>query len=296
MTRALIFGANGQDGYYLSQFFKKEQVEVQGISRGGPWNRVDMQCFSSVRELVLKFRPTQIFHLAAVSSTEHDAVFVNDAAISRGTLNILEAVKQTGMQCQIFLPGSGVQFENNGKPISEFDDFSPSSPYSVSRIHSVYAARYYRGLGIPVYVGYLFHHDSPRRSQRHVSQKIAQAALRIGHGAKEKLRLGDLGVEKEWSFAGDIVQGIVTLLSQNQVFEAVIGSGKAYSIQQWVEGCFRAVGKDWREYVEEDNTYVAEYKRLVSNPATMRSLGWEPTVQFADLVDLMMSSPEKVFA
>jgi len=293
--RALIFGANGQDGHYLSAFCQKEKIEVQGVSRGGPWNRGNVQDFSSVRDRIRTFRPTHIFHFAAISSTQHDALFANDAAISGGTLNILEAVKQIGIQCKVFLPGSGVQFKNIGEPISEFDEFVPSSPYSVSRIHSVYTARYYRGLGIPVYIGYLFHHDSPWRSRRHVSQKIAHAALRIGNGAMEKLRLGDIGVEKEWSFAGDIIQGILTLMSQKRVFEAVIGSGKAYSIQQWVEGCFKAIGKDWREYVEEDSTHVAEYKRLVSNPTTMRLLGWEPTVQFDDLVDLMMVSQERAF-
>jgi GDPmannose 4,6-dehydratase len=45
-------------------------------------------------------------------------------------------------------------------------------------------------------------------------------------------------VSKEWTYAGDVAEGIATLLAQDKVFEAVIGSGEAYTIEQWVETCF----------------------------------------------------------
>ena len=292
--RVLIFGANGQDGYYLSNFCQEAQFEVNGVSRSGNWLKGDVQEFSSVLNFIQTFRPTHVFHFAAVSSTRHEASFPNHNAISTGTLNILEAVKRTGIKTKVFLAGSGVQFQNTGKAISEHDPFSPSSPYAVARIHSVYAARYYRQLGIPVYVGYLFHHESPRRSFRHVSQKVVAAAKRIAKGSKEILHLGDMGVEKEWSFSGDIVQGMWRLISQDKVFEAVIGSGKAYSIQQWVETCFGRVGKDWRDYVKVDDRFTPEYARLVSDPSTMRQLGWQPSVEFSDLVDMMMTPLHEV--
>ena len=64
-------------------------------------------------------------------------------------------------------------------PIRETDEFEANSPYSVARIQSVYAARYFRSLGMKVYVGYLFHHESPLRKPLHVSQMIAIAVKRI---------------------------------------------------------------------------------------------------------------------
>jgi len=292
--RVLIFGANGQDGYYLANLCQTAQIEVHGVSRSGDWLKGDVQNFAFVSNLIKTIRPTHIFHFAAVSSTRHETLFPNHNAISTGTLNILEAVKSAGTNSKVFLTGSGVQFQNTGTAISEHETFAPSSAYSVARIHSVYLGRYYRQLGLPVYVGYLFHHESPRRSSRHISQQVVTAAKRIAEGSKEILHLGDMTVEKEWSFSGDIVQGMWALVSQDEVFEAVIGSGKAYSIQQWVEACFGRVGKNWCDYVKVDEKFTPEYSRLVSNPSTMRLLGWQPTVEFQDLVAMMMSQLQEV--
>ena len=160
----------------------------------------------------------------------------------------------------------------------------------MARIQSVYAARYYRSLGIRAYVGYLFHHESPFRKPNHVSKMIALAAQRIAAGSGEFIELGDISVEKEWTFAGDVAQGILTLVEQDEVFEAVIGSGVAYSIQDWLEECFKVIGKDWREHTRLREGFTPEYKRLISNPATMRSLDWVPSVDFPGLAAIMLNS------
>ena len=119
-----------------------------------------------------------------------------------------------------------MQFVNQNKPIKETDAFEARDPYSVSRIHSVYAARYYRRLGIKTYVGYFFNHDSPRRTERHMAKKIAEVVKRVAKGSTEKLEIGDSSVIKEWTYAGDVVKGIFTLVQQDTVLEANIGSGK----------------------------------------------------------------------
>jgi GDP-D-mannose dehydratase len=35
--KALIFGANGQDGYYLSEACRKRRIEVIGVSQSSPF-------------------------------------------------------------------------------------------------------------------------------------------------------------------------------------------------------------------------------------------------------------------
>jgi GDPmannose 4,6-dehydratase len=97
-----------------------------------------------------------------------------------------------------------------------------------------------------------------------------------------------MSVRKEWAFAGDIVRGIFTLVNQENVFEATIGTGQAYSIQDWLEPCFRVLGKDWREHVDLEQAFTPEYHCLVSNPKTIRSLGWVPKMDFPGLASLMM--------
>ena len=74
--------------------------------------------------------------------------------------------------------------------------------------------------------------------------------------------------------------------------KAAIGSGVAYSIQNWLEQCFSVIGKDWKRHVRLKEGYVAEYPRLVSDPSTIRSLGWSPKVGFAELARMMMASKD----
>lgn len=286
--KAIIFGAGGQDGYYLHELCKLKGIESIGVSRTGAWVRGDVARYDQVEQLIKQHRPTYVFHVAANSTTRHDALFENHETISTGTLNILEAVNRHCPDAKVFITGSGVQFKNTGNPISENDEFEASSPYSVARIQSVYAARYYRSLGLRAYVGYLFHHESPLRKPNHVSKMIALAVQRIAAGSNEIIELGDINVEKEWTFAGDVVRGILTLVEQDDVFEAVIGSGVAYSIDNWLEHCFGLIGKDWHDYVRLRSGFTPEYKLLISKPNTLNSLGWFPKVQLAELAAMMI--------
>jgi GDPmannose 4,6-dehydratase len=288
-VKALIFGANGQDGYYLSAACHKRGIEAIGISRSGPWLHGDVGSPEIVEELIRSHHPVMVFHLAAASTTRHDTIYEQHATIGTGTINILESIKRWSPGSKVFITGSGLQFVNNGDPISETDPFGHDSPYVAVRNYSVYLARYFRKMGIQTYVGYLFHHESPLRGEQHVCQKIAQVVRRIAKGSMEILELGDISVRKEWTFAGDVAEGIMTLVEQDQVFEATIGTGKAYSIDRWLDECFKLINKDWKCYVREKRNFKAEYQVLVSNPATINSLGWYATTTITELAKIMMS-------
>jgi GDPmannose 4,6-dehydratase len=288
MKTVIIFGANGQDGFYLAKFYRSQGAEVLGISRTGEFLHGDVASFPFVEDIIRNRKPDIVFHLAARSTTHHDALFENHNTIGTGTLNILEAVYRWHPECKVFLAGSGLQFKNSGKPICESDPFDANTAYSVERIHSVYSARYFRNLGVRVYVGYLFHHESPLRKPIHISQQIVQAVKRIAAGSEEKLEFLDISVEKEWGFAGDIAEAMAILVGQEHVFEAVIGTGETHTIEDWLEICFSSVGKSWENHVVLQGGKTADFKRLFSDPKTMYSLGWQPKTGFAELAKLML--------
>jgi GDPmannose 4,6-dehydratase len=288
--KILIFGANSQDGHYLTIACRQRGAEVLGVSRSGDWLHGDVASFNFVESLIRDNRPDLVVHLAACSTTRHEALFENHATIGAGTLNLLEAVKRWTPDCKVFLTGSGLQFVNTGNPISEHDPFDHTSAYVAVRNYAVFLARYYRTLGIRAYVGYLFHHDSPLRKPNHVSQMIVQAVRRIAAGSEEVITLGDITVQKEWTFAGDIVEGMLTLVEQDDVFEAVIGSGVAFSIENWLESCFAMIGRDWRKHVRIREGFSPEYTRLVSDPRAINALGWRPKVGIGELARMMLDA------
>lgn len=286
--KAIIWGANGQDGFYLCQLLTEQGLEVIGLSRQDALGKGDVSQFEAVAKHIRQHQPDYIFHLAAESTTQHSALFANHAAISTGTLNILESVKRHCPNAKVFLSGSALQFHNDGLPIDEQTPFAARSPYAVARIHSVYAGRYYRAaFGLQVYVGYFFNHDSPLRTARHINQKIMQAVKRIAQGENATLEIGDVTVRKEFNFAGDIVAAVWVLVNQTDVCEAVLGSGQAHSISEWLALCFGLGGQDGRNFVTPRSDFAAEYQTLVSNPTLIKSLGWQPQKSIVDLAEMM---------
>lgn len=294
---AIIFGANGQDGFYLRKLLTQKKIETISVSRSGGDHIVkgDIEDKKFVDTLIQKIQPDYIFNFAANSSTHYNHLFENHNTIATGTLNILDAALRHSKGSKIFLCGSGLQFVNAGNPIKESDPFEARDGYSVSRIQAVYAARYFRTLGIDIYIGYLFNHDSPLRSLRHVNQKIAQAAKDIAYGKASELELGNPNIMKEFTYAGDVVEAIWTLVNNDRgVKEAVIGSGNAYPLQKWVELCFSHYQLDWKNHLRTAENYVSEYTILVADPGTIKSLGWQPKIDIYQLSKMFCEGDESI--
>jgi GDPmannose 4,6-dehydratase len=68
--KAIIFGASGQDGNYLSALLIKQGYEVIGISRRDGYLQTDISDFNQVLDLISQHKPDYIFHLAANSTTQ----------------------------------------------------------------------------------------------------------------------------------------------------------------------------------------------------------------------------------
>lgn len=286
MKKAIIFGVNGQDGFYLSKLLAKQNIEVFGVARS---INGDVSDLKFVENLIAKLLPDYIFHFAADSTVNHESIFNNQLSIQMGTINILESVKTHCPKTKVFLSGSAIQFENKGLPISEKTPFEITCQYSLARVQSVLTGRFFRKkFNIPVYVGYFFHHDSPKRSERHLNQKIVNFVNDIQNDKTKKLTLGDILVEKEYNHAEDIVSGVWTLVNQEVEYEAVIGCGHTHTIQEWIEYCFAKVGQNWKDFVILDNNYNPPFRRLVSDPSLLKAMGWKPQYSFTDLADAMM--------
>ena len=65
MKTVIIFGANGQDGYYLTDLYHKQGCEVLGFSRSGNPLQGDVSSFAFVKDVIRNCKPNLVFHLAA---------------------------------------------------------------------------------------------------------------------------------------------------------------------------------------------------------------------------------------
>lgn len=289
MKKAIIFGASGQDGFYLKEHLLLSGYQVFAFSRSSSPS-IDIGRSEDIQPLLSEIRPELIFHLAAKSSVSHDYILENQNSIVNGTLSLLDAVDKLLPEARVFLASSGLVFENHGKPISVENKLVVSSAYALSRMQALEISRYYRGRGRFIYTGFLFNHESPRRPARSIARAIARDVVEIFQKKKEFLNIGNADVIKEWLWAGDAVRAMSLLLMQENIFEVCIADGAGHSIRTYSKKCCEYLGLDVDQYLRSTENFSAQYSVLVGDSAPLRALGWEPKVDIDGLARIMIDA------
>lgn len=146
-------------------------------------------------------------------------------------------------------------------------------------------------------VGRAVIHNSPRRGETFVTRKITRAATRIKLGLQNKLYLGNLDAQRDWSHASDVAEGMYKIITAPSADDYVIASGEMHSVKEFAEKVFAKLGLDYRDYVEFDPRYLrpSEVDALCGDPSKIKNnLGWEPKYNFDSLVDEMIDADMKL--
>ena len=216
MTRALITGAAGQDGAYLSELLAGRGYTVIGVRRGD----VDILDERALAELLREHEPREIYNLASPSfvprSWENPIETAEFAAV--GVTSLLEAVRAVDSSIRVYQASSSEIF---GEPVeipqTETTPLSPVTPYGVAKAYGHFIVRSYRRrYGLHASCGILYNHESPRRPVDFVPSKVAHAAAAISLGREHELVLGDLDAQRDWGFAGDYVEAMWLMLQQDE--------------------------------------------------------------------------------
>jgi GDPmannose 4,6-dehydratase len=141
--------------------------------------------------------------------------------------------------------------------------------------------------------GILFNHESPRRGLEFVTRHISDGAARVSLGLAERLPIGNLDAERDWGFAGDYVDAMWRMLQADEPNDYVIGTGIPHSVRDVCRVAFEHLGLDWERHVEVDPNRFrpAEVDHLMADFSRARDqLGWEPTMEFDELVRMMVDA------
>lgn len=322
-AKALITGITGQDGSYLAELLLSKGYEVHGIKRrSSSFNteRIDsvltdahdrntrlflqfgdLGDASNLIRLLLAIRPDEIYHLGAQShvGVSFEIPEYTGAITGVGTVRLLEAIRQSGIQTKFYNAASSEMFGNTPEvPQRETTPFRPRSPYGCAKVYSYWSTVNYReAFGLFACNGILFNHESPRRGETFVTRKITRAIARILAGLQDKLYLGNLEAKRDWGFAGDYMEAIWLMMQQPKPNDYVIATGESHSVREFLEMAFGSAGLDWRKYVEIDPSYFrpTEVDFLQGDASKARTqLGWRPKTKFADLVKLMVDADIKL--
>jgi len=320
---ALITGIGGQDGSYLAEFLLEKGYKVRGIIRRTslpntkrfehlvkkyqnfnatsdydiPFSvhYADLTDAHSLRLIIEKFNPDEIYHLAAQS---HVGISFDNAESTinintLGPLRILEILRQSKSRCKYYQASSSEMFGSSPPPQDESTQTFPQSPYGVSKLAAYHLARLYRdAYGIYAANGILFNHESPRRGYNFVTRKITKELARIIVGETNKIMLGNLDSMRDWGFAKEYVRAMWEILQQPKPEDYVISTGETHTIREFVKEAFDLVGLNYEDYLVISDQYKrpAEVPALLGNSAKAKKiLGWNPQVKFKELVKMMVA-------
>ena len=311
---ALVCGASGQDGAWLARLLLEHGTRVIGTSRDAavtPFTNLDrlgirervkivsasLTDFRSIIRVLLEFEPDEIYNLSGQTSVglsfEQPAEALESIAF--GTLNLLEAIRMLKRPVRFYNASSSECFGDvEGAPADESTPFRPHSPYGVAKAAAFWQVSSYReAYGLFACSGILFNHESPLRPERFVTQKVVAAACRIAAGSRERLKLGDLSVRRDWGWAPEYVDAMWRMLQVEQADDYVICTGETNPLSAFVDEAFAAVGLRAADHVEQDKSLFrpGDLRSSIGSPTKARvRLGWSATYKMRDVVRAMIAA------
>jgi NAD dependent epimerase/dehydratase len=229
-----------------------------------------------------------IFHLAALIAIPHSYAAAQCYAETNvlGTLNVLEAARETGAKRVVHTSTSEVYGTAITMPIAETHPLQGQSPYSASKIGAdMMAEAFARSFNLPVAILRPFNTFGPRQSERAIIPTIIRQALDPSCNA---IQTGDTSPVRDFTFVDDTAEaflaiGIAPKVQFGRPYNA--GSGKAVTVKDILDfviqftNCQRPVVQDpkrMRPAGSEVRALLADSRRL--NEDT----GWRPNVDLRE--------------
>lgn len=269
MPKALITGITGQDGSYLAELLLDKGYEIHGlVRRASSFNRSriehlrsdpdvygkslflhygDLSDATTLRRLLTKLQPDEIYHLAGQShvglSFELPESTMQEVAAS--CLTLLEIVRDLGKPARFYHAASSEVFGAvRTSPQNEDTPMRPHSPYGCAKAFAVNMCAVYRdAYGVYACSGIAYNHESPRRGENFVTQKIAKAAARAVAGSRAPLLLGNLAAQRDWGSAPEYVDAMWRMLQLERPQDLVLATGHSTSVRDFARAAYEAAGK-----------------------------------------------------
>ena len=259
--KALITGITGQDGSYLAELLLSKEYEVHGVVRRCSTTNLqniqhllgnknlklhqgNMLDHASLYNVVKETQPDELYNLAAQSHvmSSFESPVETTMINSVGVLVLLEALRTYGMlNTTKFYQASTSELYGHVFTKSQDEDtpFDPVSPYGISKQSAFWSVdNYRRSYGLFGCNGILFNHESPRRGENFVTRKVTKYVGSYTENSPP-LEMGNLDSVRDWGHARDYVKGMWLMLQQQMPNDYVLATGKAHTIRDMIEVCFR---------------------------------------------------------
>lgn len=301
-TRALITGATGFVGSHLVEFLRERDVEIFGTVR---WrsNRENLDHLSDDVELIYAdltdapslgrcvemVEPDLVFHLAAQSFVPTSWKLPVDTVSTNvtGTVNLLEAVRQSSHDPRIQICGSSEEYglvHPEETPITEKNELRPLSPYAVSKVTcDLLGYQYHQSYGMKIVRTRGFNHEGPRRGEDFVTSTFAKQIAEIEAGKKDPvIHVGNLSAQRDYTDVRDMVEAYWLALQFGEFGEVYnICSGEAWEIRRVLDTLLEFTDVEVSVEAEDARMRPSDVPLLLGDATKFRKqTGWSPKIPF----------------
>ncbi len=312
---SIVIGASGQDGRLLTQQLLASGKSVLRWTRTGLFlasghdqegallvaglSVLDGQ---SVEKVFREYKPAEVYYLAAYhhsaekrEDNEARQLWRESMAVNfDGWLNCLLAASKVGQGARLFYASSCHIFGEPGvAPQDEQTPWHPLTPYAVSKVAAMNAARAFRKQGVFAATGILYNHESPFRKQDFVSSRIVHGLRAVKRGEKNCVELRNLSAVVDWGYAGDYTNAMQLIVRATEPDDFVIASGEPHTIRDITKLCCERLGLEHDSVIRETNApaITQTYKPYIGNPTKLETaLGWKRTMDFPALIEHLLTT------
>ncbi len=309
--RVLVTGVSGFVGGHLAEHLIGSDDLVVGLSASGRWPEGLAHLSSRVRiercdlagdveaelaELIGRKRPEVIYHLAAQANPQASTADPRGtwALNLGGTLNLLEAVRKSGLAPRVVLVGSGVSYGNPAPehlPVTESCPMRPNNPYSSSKAAAdLLGVQHALEHGANIVVVRPFNHAGPRQSSRYVLGALARQVAEVELGRKARVEVGNLEVVRDFTDVRDVVRGYRLLAGGGDAGEIYnLGSGRGTKLADALADLTSLARVPIEVHVDPARVRPVDLPLLVADPSKLRAAtGWEPRISIGQTLGDML--------
>jgi dTDP-glucose 4,6-dehydratase len=233
-----------------------------------------------------------VFHLGALIAIpySYQAPLSYVRTNIEGTLNVLQAAREHGVQRVVHTSTSEVYGTAQSVPIDERHPLHGQSPYAASKIGADQMAEaFHQSFGVPLVTVRPFNTFGPRQSARAIIPTIISQCLAGG-----VVRLGNLHPTRDLNYVANTVDGFLLAAAVPDAVGRTVhfGSGREISIGDLVRLIGRLMAREIEVSVEEQRVRRegSEVERLLAdNSFASRLLGWQPQVSLEQGLELTIA-------
>ena len=315
--KAIVLGVTGQDGSYMAELLLKKNYRVHGVYRKSATSNTknidsllnnskilskkfflhkgDLVDPVSIVRIINQVKPDEIYNFADQDHVgwSYEIPIYSFNVTTLSVIQIFEFLKLNSKKIKFFQPLSSNMFSlSQEKNLNENSKLSPNSIYALAKSSTYLASKMYNKINKSFICGAIFfNHESPRRSEEYVTQKIVKSVCEIFKKKRKYIYLGDLSAKIDWGYAKEYVEVAWKIMQLKKPEFFVIGTGDNTSVKEFVIQCFKYVGLNYKKYLKIDKRLLRPSKTLKLKADTSKAklkIKFKAKTKVKDLIKIMM--------